>query len=115
MWDRAEAHDVRSALFGGEGIVRVWVVPTRAAPPFSVVLACELEASGRVGVHVQAQDAEMIVGVTGEGVVIVDEVPTLLGPGAVVALPLGGRMAIDNASPVEPFRYLILKARGGGA
>ena len=115
MWERSEPHDERRGLFGGEGIVRVWVVPTRATPPFSIVLACELEARGRVGVHVQAEDAEMIACVQGEGVVIVDDVPTLLVPGAVVALPLGSRMAIDNASPTDTFRYLILKARGGGA
>lgn len=110
MWDRAAAHDVRHALFGGEHAVRVWVVPTRSAPPFTIVLACELEPAGRVGVHVQERDAEMVVGVDGEGVVVVDDEPHLLIAGAVAALPLGARLAIDNASPTEPFRYLILKA-----
>ncbi|RYG82190.1 cupin domain-containing protein [bacterium] len=111
MWNRNDLHDLREALFGGEGVVRVWVVPTAVAPPFTVALACELDPAGRVGVHVQTDDAEVVIVVEGEGVAVVDGEPRSIEPGSVTALPLGSRLALDNASPSAPLRYLIVKAR----
>lgn len=111
MWNRNEPHDVREAIFGGLGTVRVWVVPTTKAPPFTVALACELDPAGRVGVHVQQEDAEVLIVVEGEGVVLVDGEPRSAEPGSVTAVPLGSRLALDNASPTAPLRYLIVKAR----
>lgn len=114
MWNPNELHDVRVALFGGVGAVRVWVLRTRPAPPFTIALACELEPAGRVGTHVQHDDAEMVIGIEGEGIAIVDEVPHEIVPGSAVGVPLGATLALDNGSPDAPFRYLIIKARARG-
>lgn len=91
----------------------MWVktlAPTLPAP-FTAALHCELDAGGRVGAHVQETDAEVIVGIRGEAVLYVDGVAHPLQPGGLVALPLGGRLEIDNASLDAPFVYLIIKAR----
>jgi len=104
--------DVRTALFGGRGTVKVWnLLGQAAAPPFSAVLACELEPNGRVGVHVQQRDPEIIVGLAGQGVATVDGTPHPLGPGLTVYLAFGSSLSIDNSSPDEPLSYLIIKAQ----
>lgn len=111
MWNRNEVHDVRERLFGGQHAVRVWVLATAPAPPFTVALACELEPAGRVGVHVQQDDAEVLIVIEGDGVAIVNGTPREITPGSITALPLGSTLALDNGSPTEPLRYLIVKAR----
>jgi len=103
--------DVRSALFGGRGTVKVWnLLGATSTPPFSAVLACELEAGGRVGVHAQQRDPEIIVGLGGNGVAIVDDTSHPLGPGSAVYLPFGSRLSIENSSADEALSYLIVKA-----
>ena len=103
--------DLRTALFGGRGTVKVWnLLGQGATPPFSAVLACELEPGGRVGVHVQQRDPEIIVGLGGNGVATVDDTPLPLVPGSAVYLPFGSRLSIDNSSADEALSYLIIKA-----
>ena len=102
--------DVRRDLFGGEGVVRVWDLGAAPAP-FTAVLYCELAAGGRVGEHVQQSDDELIVVLAGEAVLYVDGRAHGCVAGNCVGLPLGARLAIDNASMDAPVRYLIVKAR----
>jgi quercetin dioxygenase-like cupin family protein len=107
--DRARA-TVRHELFGGTGAVRVWDLGA-AKPPFTAVLFCELEPGARVGEHVQQADHEVVVVVSGEAVLYVDGVAKGCLEGDAVAVPLGSKLAIDNASLETPVRYLIVKAR----
>jgi quercetin dioxygenase-like cupin family protein len=100
---------VRHALFGGTGSVRVWDLGART-PPFTAVLFCELDAGGRVGEHVQESDHEVVVFVSGEAVAYVDGRPHPAVPGTAVPVPLGSRLAIDNASVTDVVRYVIVKA-----
>lgn len=101
---------VRSDLFGGQGVVRVWDLGARTAP-FSAVLHCELDPGGRVGKHRQDTDDEVVIVVGGEGVLYVDGRAHAAMRGTAVALPLGCDLEIDNASPSAPLTYLIVKAR----
>jgi quercetin dioxygenase-like cupin family protein len=107
--DRARC-DARTALFGGEGTVRVWDLGART-PPFTAVLYCELEPAGRVGAHKQDADEEVVIVIEGEAVLYVDRKAHACVPGSAVALPLGATLEIDNASIEAPVRYLIVKAR----
>jgi len=111
MFDRNLAHAVRERLFGGEGAVRVWALTANPAPPFTAVLACELDATGSVGAHVQEQYPEIVVAISGHGSVQVDGAPRPFLAGGVVELPLGSTLAIVNGSATEPLRYLIIKAQ----
>ena len=111
MFDRSRAHDVRDALFGGRGAVRVWGLGARALLlPFRAVLACELDPGGSVGAHVQAEYPEIVVFIEGSGTAKVGGAPTAVVPGSVVELALGQTLAIENASTAAPLRYLIIKA-----
>jgi len=101
----------RDQLFGGSGFVLVEPLSGTLTKPFTTALLCELSPGGTVGVHVQQTDTEIIIALAGEAVLYVDDSPHAVGPGRVVGLPLGARLSIDNASPTEPFRYLIVKAR----
>jgi hypothetical protein len=88
--------DVRPALFGGVGEVRVWNLladHSHTPHPITAVLSCELDPSGHVGRHVQQQFPE-------------------IGEGDVVYLPLGSTLELRNHSSVAPLAYLIIKARG---
>jgi quercetin dioxygenase-like cupin family protein len=107
--------DVRTALFGGTGDVKVWnlLAEHDAAPhPFTAVLSCELDPGGHVGRHVQQHFPEIVVGLSGDGEAWVDGKPTSLGEGDVVHLPLGSTLELRNHSNVAPLAYLIIKARG---
>ncbi len=105
--------DRRSALFGGRGEVLVWDLMGRAQfPPFKAVLACELEPLGKVGTHRQEHYPEIVIFTEGEGEVTLDGEGVSVGAGAMIALPLGATLAIENTSETEPLRYLIIKARG---
>ncbi len=102
----------REALFGGEGTVLVQALETEPLPaPFSTALFVELSPGGRVGAHVQERDSEILVALSGEGVLYVDGKAHAARAGTVVGLPLGSRLEIDNASLEAAFRYLIVKAR----
>lgn len=111
LCDRNLPHDVRQGLFGGQGAVRVWALAARPALPFTAVLACELEPSGSVGAHVQEQYPEIVIAVSGRGLVRVNDMPVAFAAGQVVELAQGHTLAIDNTSSTEPLRYLIIKAR----
>lgn len=112
MWNRDLPHDVRQSLFGGSRAVRVWSLVASPRVPFAAVLACELDPGGRVGTHVQEVHAELVIVVEGEGRVTVNGAVALVVPGAVVELPLGETLAIENGSDDQPLRYLIIKAGG---
>jgi quercetin dioxygenase-like cupin family protein len=107
--------DVRPALFGGTGDVRVWnlLADRKHTPhPFTAVLSCELDPGGHVGRHVQQQYPEIVVGLSGDGEAWVDGAATPLGAGDVVYLPLGSTLELRNRSNAAPLAYLIIKARG---
>ena len=84
---------------------------TAPEPPFAAILACELEGGGSVGTHLQQEFAEVLIVVEGEGVARVGGSPTPIQSGAVVQLPLGQTLALENASADRPLRYLIVKAK----
>ena len=112
LWDRNLPHDARHALFGGQGAVRVWALVNAPAPPFTAVLACELEPGGSVGPHVQEHFPELVLGIAGAGTVRVDGVASPFGAGQVVELARGRTLALANDSSSAPLRYLIIKAEG---
>ena len=112
MWDRSRPHDRRERLFGGSGAVLVWdLCDAGPQPPFDAILACELEAAGSVGAHLQQEFSEVVIVVEGEGVARVGGSPVNMQPGVVVELPLGQTLALENTSPERPLRYLIVKAK----
>lgn len=112
LCDRNLPHDVRNALFGGKGAVRVWSLVPSPALPFTAVLACELEPEGSVGAHVQEQYPEIVIAISGTGSVKVNDVPRAFEAGAVVELARGHSLTIGNLSSTQPLRYLIIKAQG---
>jgi hypothetical protein len=115
LCDRNLPHDVRRELFGGRGAVRVWALTPAPALPFTAVLACELDASGSVGPHVQDQYPEIVIGISGSGSASVNGVAAPLAAGSVVELARGHTLSIVNESLDAPLRYLIIKAQGSGA
>lgn len=104
--------DVRNALFGGRGNVRVWsLLPAGpVTAPFSAVLLCELDPGGSVGAHRQERDGEIVIGLSGRGLATVDGRARPLEPHAVVPLPLGSVLSIENLSAEEALTYWIVKA-----
>lgn len=105
--------DRRPGLFGGAGTVAVWdLLRGCTAPPFSAVLACELDPGGSVGTHVQQRDAEIVVCLAGTGTAIVDGTPRPMRPGSVTYLPFGKSLALRNDGADAPLRYLIIKSTG---
>ena len=112
MWNLSRPHDRRERLFGGIGAVLVWsLCDSGPLPPFGAILACELEAGGSVGAHLQQEFAEVVIVVEGEGVAQVGGSPMVLRPGVVLEIPLGQTLALENVSPELPLRYLIVKAK----
>jgi quercetin dioxygenase-like cupin family protein len=103
--------DVRVALFGGRGEVRVWSLLDGSAGPFTAILSCELAPAGCVGQHVQQEFPEVVIGLEGDGRATVDGQIRNLGPGDTVFLPLGSVLSIENRSADAALRYLIVKAR----
>ena len=101
--------DVRKALFGGTGEVRVWQLLGPVVAPFECALACELTPGGSVGKHVQSTSAEVLVFIEGEGEVTVADTTAAMKPSATVVVPLGETLAIRNTGE-GPLRYLIIKA-----
>jgi quercetin dioxygenase-like cupin family protein len=115
LCDRNLPHDARRELFGGKGSVRVWSLTPAPALPFTAVLACELEAGGSVGTHLQEQFPEIVIGISGTGSASVNGVAAALRAGSVVELARGHTLSIVNESSESPLRYLIIKAQGSGA
>ena len=112
LWDRSVKHDVREALFGGRGAVRVWGLGSKPMAPFTALIACELEPGAAVGRHVQAEDPETVIVLEGHGTATVGDEKVPLTEGAVVFLPHGDILALENGSDSEPLRYFIIKAKG---
>lgn len=130
------SRQVHRDLFGGRGKVTVELVLERTPPHFECVLRCVLAPGGHVGLHEQEECDELVVVIEGRGKAIVDgpEPPPgpphfadhlgmalrraratfALKPGAVVAVPLGSRLALVNTSKKSALRYLIVKARPSG-
>ena len=87
----------------------------RQLPAFSAVLACELEAGGSVGEHVQQASDEIVVVTGGTGTAQVNGAAQSLSSGSVVWLPLGAQLALQNDSDTDSLLYLIIKAAPPGA
>jgi quercetin dioxygenase-like cupin family protein len=109
---RAGPPVVHAGLFGGVGEVRVWNLLRGAAEPFTAALSCELSAGGSIGRHVQDEFPEIVIGIQGEGVAVVNGVAHRLGALSAVHLPLAATLEIVNHSHVESLRYVIVKAHG---
>jgi len=103
--------DRRADLFGGVGVVQVWSLLRGPAPPFTAVLACELDPGGRVGRHVQQEFPEIVVGIAGDGEATVGGARHRLAAGDLVYLPLGEVLELKNLSAEAPLQYLIIKAK----
>jgi len=103
---------LRADLFGGSGTVKVSSLLNGPAEPFTAVLSCELAPKGHVGRHIQQEFPEIVIGLEGDGQVIIGGAPHALTPGVTVYLPLGEVMELRNHSETQPLRYLIIKARG---
>lgn len=106
---------VYPSLFGGVGEVRVTSLVHGTAEPFTAVLSCELAPGGHVGAHRQEEFPELVIGIAGEGEARVNGIAHPLDAQHAVHLPLGAALEIHNRSAHEPLRYLIVKARVGGA
>ncbi len=111
MWNREHAHALRESLFGGKKCVRVWELAPNPLPPFTAILACELEPGGSVGAHLQEHFPELVIGIEGVGSVEANGARSDFSSGSIVELPLGHTLAITNESASEPLRYLIVKAK----
>jgi quercetin dioxygenase-like cupin family protein len=108
--------DIRTNLFGGTGSVKVSdLLGTRATPPFTAVLFCELDPGGSVGLHQQQRDPELVLGIDGSGQVTVSGIVEPLEPGSTVYVSFGATLSLRNLSSIEPLRYLIIKAEGSGS
>ncbi len=101
--------DVRRALFGGRGSVSVWSLGHGPAP-FEAVLGCELSPRGSVGPHAQEHCHELVTVISGRGLARVNGEPQGLSPGAVVTVPLGAVLELENRSKTSRLRYVIIKA-----
>ena len=100
----------RVDLFGGTGTVTIWNILKQEQEPFSAALWCELEVGGFVGAHVQQQDPELVICLSGQGTVKVNGKPRKFITGELVGLPLRATLAIRNEGD-EPLKYLIIKAK----
>lgn len=101
----------RRDLFGGRGEVQVWsLLHPRALEPFKAALWCELEPSGVVGRHVQQEFPEILVCLSGEGVVSIGHESHRFTAGVCLTLPLGEVLQI-SCGDQAPLSYLIIKAR----
>jgi mannose-6-phosphate isomerase-like protein (cupin superfamily) len=100
----------RRDLFGGHGEVKVWnLLNPRAIDPFRAALWCELEASGIVGRHVQQHYPEILLCLSGEGVVTIGAHRHTFIAGVCLTLPLGEILHISCGADA-PLSYLIIKA-----
>ena len=98
-------------LFGGKGVVDIHSLLKGNAAPFSAALHCELEAGGFVGKHRQQRDPELVIGISGEGIVMVNGVESVLGEQSAVYVPFGAVLSIRNLSEIDSLQYLIIKAQ----
>ena len=100
----------RRDLFGGRGEVKVWnLMSPRALDPFRAALWCELEPSGEVGRHVQQHYQEILICISGKGVVKIGQTAHEFTPGVCLTLSLGEILQITCGADT-PLSYLIIKA-----
>ena len=104
------ADETLTGLFGGVGEVRVTSILHELVRPFDCVLACELDAGGSVGAHVQERFSEVVIVTSGSAEISVDGAARVVNAGALAAVPLGAVLAIRNRSAKRRLRYLIVKA-----
>lgn len=98
-------------LFGGTGRVRVWdLLKTQSSPPFTAVLRCELEPAASVGRHKQADFAEIVVCLSGDGAIEINGTSQPFQAGSVAHLARGAILAIQNEAQDVVLVYLIVKA-----
>ncbi|MEY4512128.1 MAG: hypothetical protein RLZZ450_4250 [Pseudomonadota bacterium] len=76
-------------LFGGVGEVRVVSLLHGVSAPFTAALSCELAPEGSVGAHVQQDDPELVIAVSGDGEARVNGAVHPLDASQAVYLPLG--------------------------
>lgn len=100
-------------LFGGKGVVDIHSLLKGNEVPFSAALHCELEAGGSVGKHRQQRDPELVIGVSGEGVVTVNGALHNLTEKSAVYVPFGSVLSIRNLSETESLQYFIIKVQVG--
>ena len=110
MWGRTLPSEVRSGLFGGKGSVRVVRLLPALPAPFTAAIGCELDPEGDVGVHVQKEFAELVIGIAGRGTLHIGGEAAPIEPGSVASLALGQTLSIRNDSDREPLVYVIVKA-----
>ena len=101
----------RKDLFGGSGRVRIWnlISNQQNQIPFTASLWCSLEGHGFVGPHKQQECPEIIICLSGNGTVKVQQISHDFQVGVQVYLPLGSVLSIKNTSG-EELEYLIIKA-----
>ena len=107
-------HFQQSNLFGGQGTVEIDSLLNQQGYPFSAVLWCSLEANGSVGKHRQQRDPEIILGISGKGVMTINGVQQSMHPQSLAFLPFGAVMSLVNSSDTEPLVYVIIKAEVSG-
>ena len=102
----------QQALFGGRGEVIVRdLLEGASCPPFDAALVCELEPSGLIGRHRQADCHELVFILSGEGQATVGDTRHRLQPATTLYLPLGQILSLENTSDTEALRYMIVKSR----
>ena len=103
----------RKDLFGGIGTVKIWnlssTMKQQETPPFTASLWCSLQGKGFVGPHKQQEFPEMIICLSGKGIVQVQHITHEFYSGVQIYLPLGSVLSIKNILE-EELEYLIIKA-----
>lgn len=97
-------------LFGGQGLVEIEdLFQQQPLAPFREALFCRLEPGGRVGAHRQEHYSEILLVASGHGEALVQGHSQAVGPGSLVALPLGHSLELHNGGS-DWLSYFIVKA-----
>tara|TARA_B110000037_G_scaffold212172_1_gene264600 strand:+ start:147 stop:467 length:321 start_codon:yes stop_codon:yes gene_type:complete len=99
-------------LFGGNGIVEIESRLKEGSFPFSAILLCKLEACGSIGKHRQQRDSELVIGISGQGMITINSKTEELIVKTSVFVPFGAVLSIENKSETEPLEYWIIKVEG---
>lgn len=100
---------IHENLFGGTGTVRVWnCSPMHNQKPFDVVLFCILDGFGSVGAHIQKSHQELVLCLSGEGVIHIGKEVFPFSFGQSYSIAENVRISIENKS-AEPLLYTITK------
>ncbi len=90
----------------GTGSGVIWSLTTSTQLNLNLV---RLEAAEEIAEHVNSEVEVALIGVAGEGAVVVDGSVTRLGPSVVVLVPLGASRAIRAGA--APLAYLSVHRR----